>query len=167
MEAEKNFYDAAAFLQRVYALDKASRAELRHACGKSLDEATPKALFVFYSCYPPKGYNESIYFAVACLACMNVTPQTKVSLEQFLNIAIKDEQSLADRVVRLLNTEYDPEDGLLVDRLMGFARMAKKYGYEIDCLPLVRYLSNWNADSQWVQKRLARACFGTYSAANK
>ena len=166
MDAEKTiaYDDAATFMTRVNRLDKASRAELRHACGKGLNEAGTKALFAFYSCYPPKGYLEPIYFTAACLSCMPVTPLKKISLENYLRLAISKNESLADRVIRLLDTEYDSEDGTLVTRLMSFIRMAKADSYEIDCLPLIRYLSNWNNDSQWVQKRIARACFGSYES---
>lgn len=165
MEAEKKipYDDAASFMLRVQRLDKASRAELRHACGKGLNEASTKALFAFYSCFPPRGYLEPIYFIAACLSCMNVSPLPKIALEAYLHQALQRNESLSSRVIRLLDTEYDPEDGVLVDRLMGFIRMAKSDSYEIDCLPLIRYLSNWNHDSQWVQKRIARACFGSYA----
>ena len=168
MEAEKTpmYNDAVSFLQRVNNLDKASRAELRHACGKNLNEAPTKALFAFYSCYPPKGYKEPIFFTAACLSCMNVTPLKKISLEHYLNMAVSKDESISKRVIRLLDTEYDPEDGILVDRLMGLIRMAKKDSYEIDCLPLIQYLTNWNSDSQWVQKRISRACFGSYESNN-
>ncbi len=154
------------FFDRLNRLGTGERAALRREAGIMLQDADGTALTVFYRCLPPAvdSWQESKWFAVACLCCLWDAAETEgTPLEQVIADLIRSgvlSDSTAHRVEILLDTKWDP-DGYMLTKLGRLVKLIRQKSDRraIDFCALLDDLNRWNSDSQTVQRKWAKTIF--------
>ena len=154
------------FFARLCALGTGERAALRRNAGNMLRQADGPAIAAFYRCLPARTerWQEDRWFAAACLSCLWAAEQKGgTPLEQIIASLIR-EQALSDstrhRVELLLDTDWDADGYMLtkLTRLVKLIRQKSDREY-IDFAALLEDLLYWNAETQSVQRKWAKAIF--------
>ena len=154
------------FFVRLDELGTGERAALRREAGSLLNQSDGKAISVFYQCLPRgiAAWQEDRWFAVACLRCLwdagsgNGTP-----LEQVISGLLRSDElsdSTEHRVELLLDTKWDADGYMLIKltRLVKLIRQ-KSERMPIDFAELLDDLLGWNSETQYVQRKWAKAIF--------
>ena len=159
-ENQKRFFDC---LNR---LGTGERAALRREAGIMLQDTDGMALTVFYRCLPSTvdSWQESKWFAVACLRCLWDAGETESTpFEQVIAELLRSgdlSESTTHRVEILLDTRWDT-DGYMLTKLSRLVKLIRQKSDRktIDFSALLDDLIRWNSDSQTVQRKWARAIF--------
>ncbi len=159
-ENQKRFFD------RLNRLGTGERAALKREAGIMLQDADGTALTVFYRCLPPTvdSWQESKWFAVACLRCLwDAGEMEGTPLEQIIADLLRSDDlsdSTAHRVEILLDTKWDA-DGYMLTKLGRLVKLIRQKSDRkvIDFSVLLDDLIRWNSDSQTVQRKWARTIF--------
>ena len=159
-ENQKRFFD------RLNHLGTGERAALRREAGIMLHDADGTAMTVFYRCLPPTvdSWQESKWFAVACLSCLWDAGETDgTPLEQIIADLLRSDDlsdSTAHRVEILLDTRWD-NDGYMLTKLGRLVKLIRQKSDRkaLDFSTLLDDLIRWNSNSQTVQRKWARAIF--------
>ena len=154
------------FFARLSALGTGERAALRRNAGNMLRQADGSAITAFYRCLPTQTdrWQEDRWFAVACLSCLWDAEHTGTTpLEQIIASLIRKEmlsESTRHRVELLLDTDWDADGYMLtkLTRLVKLVRQKSDRTY-IDFAALLEDLLYWNAETQSVQRKWAKAIF--------
>ena len=153
-----------AFFDRLDGLSTGDRAALRREAGTMLKDAGGQAIRAFYQCLPyavPQ-WQEEYFFAAACLRCLwDANELGQADLVQVLYQLGRDEEtstSTGHRLENLLDTKWDA-NGYMLTKLTRLIKLIKSKGYSVDCAELLKDLTHWNVDSQWVQRRWARGMY--------
>ena len=162
------------FFSKINALGTGERAALRREAGKLLHQADGKAITAFYACLPTKvkPWLEDQWFAAACLRCLWDPGEAQGEpLEQVIADLIRREElseSTKHRVELLIDTRWD-SDGYLLTKLTRLIKLIwqKSDRVMVDFSALLDDLTGWNADSQYVQRKWARAIFSTTQTEKK
>lgn len=154
------------FFDRINKLGTGERASLRREAGIMIRDADAAALRTFYSCLPSSvnTNQEGMWFAVACLRCLwdpsevNGTP-----IEQIISsLLAKDElsESTKHRVELLLDTKWG-DDGYMLTKLSRLIKLVRQKSgtAAVDFASLLDDVIYWNASSQTVQRKWARAIY--------
>lgn len=161
---------AAAFFQRLDSLGNGERAAMRRSAGIPLHHASGRALSVFYRCLPygvPERQEER-WFAVACLRCLwDQREGCVLPLEQVIAQVLSSSDSTKNthhRVELLLDMRWD-SDGYMLAKLSRLIKLIRQKTEQasIDFTALLEDLIYWNAESQFVQRKWARAIFTNIS----
>ncbi|MBQ1736094.1 MAG: type I-E CRISPR-associated protein Cse2/CasB [Lachnospiraceae bacterium] len=156
------------FFSKLNALSSGERAALRREAGKPIYEADAKAVTTFYACLPHEvpDWAENRWYAVACLRCIWDAGKTSdTPFEQVLGRLIKNKTltgSIKHRIDLLLDTEWD-DDGYLEEKLARMVKLVRQKSERatFDFSALLDDLLHWNADKQYVQRKWAKAIYGT------
>ena len=150
---------------RLNRLGTGERAALKRQAGILLKNADGKAIAAFYKCLPAvvDGRAEGKWFATACLRCMWAPgEESDTPLERILSQLIAREQlsdSVRHRVETLIDTPWDG-DGYLLTKLSRLVKLVRQKSEETpDFGSLLTDLEGWNGETQWVQRKWARAIF--------
>lgn len=152
------------FFERLAHLDTGDRAALKRCAGVQLSEADGRALTVFYRCLPPyvDPAAEERWFAVSCVRCLwDAEAENGKPLQSVLGELCRGElsDSTKHRVEVLLDTVWDT-DGYMLTKLVRLIKLVRqKNSAAIDFSALLDDLLHWNADSQFIQRKWARAIF--------
>ena len=153
----------AAFFEALDRLSSGERAVLRRASGQMLQEADARAMAAFYRCLPwdacKNPFNEDRWFASACFHCLwDAEADSRQPLEQIMREMQKKSDSMEHRLTSLLDMSWET-DGYLLTKLSRVVKMARQQGYCVDCDNLLKDLLGWNSDTQYVQRKWARAMY--------
>lgn len=161
------------FFERISRLSTGDRAALKRCAGQQLKDADGRAIAVFYRCLPSsvEESNAERWFAAACWRCLWDADATEGErVEKRLGQLIKGgvlSDSMAHRCESLLDTGWD-NDGYLLTKLTRILKLLRQNDRSVpDCSALLDDLLYWNNDSQWVQRRWARAIFTPDLSAEK
>lgn len=161
------------FFANLNRLSTGERAALKRCAGTMLQDADGKAMTAFYRCLPPfvDERQADRWFTVACLRCLwDAGEENGVPFEKRLGQLLRDDalsDSTAHRIESLLDTDWD-NDGYMLGKLVRLIKMIRqKNGAEIDFGALLDDLIHWNADTQYVQRKWARAVFAGADADNE
>lgn len=156
------------FLLKIKALGNGDRAALKRAAGVILSDADGKSVAAFYRCLP-RGISprqEDRWFAVACLCCLwDAEMEAGEPFEKIIGGMIQNQkeelsESTIHRVEVLLDTAWD-EDGYMLTKLTRLVKLIRQKSERtpIDFAAILEDLIYWNAESQFVQRKWARAMF--------
>ena len=167
-------YEYQLFFDRLNRFGKGERSALRRATGVMLENADGKAISAFYKCLPSNvnTWQESRWFAVACLSCLwDVNSEKGEPLEKIISDLIQTKnasESTIHRIELLLDTKWD-EDGYLLIKLSRFVKMVKQKTNNAypDFTELLNDLIYWNAESQSIQRKWARTVFSKTESEEK
>lgn len=160
------------FFRQLNILGSGDRAALKRCAGTMLANADGKAITVFYRCLPAfvSESQADRWFAAGCLSCLwdagaEEGIPFEVRLGQLLRAgALSD--STAHRIETLLDTDWD-SDGYMLSKLARLVKMVRqKDSAPLDLGALLDDLIYWNSDSQYVQRKWARAIFAGADDAN-
>lgn len=162
------------FFARIDALGTGERAALRREAGNLLRRADSKAITTFYACLPPKvePWAEDRWFAVACIRCLwNAGESSERPFEQIVAGLIRKgelSESTKHRVELLLDTNWDA-DGYMLMKLVRLTKLVRQKSDRaiFDFSSLLEDLLGWNAESQYVQRKWAKAIFSTIQTEDK
>ena len=154
------------FFEKVDSLSTGERAALRREAGNTIRQADGKAIAAFYKCLPSvvKDWQEERWFTVACNRCLWSTDISEEEpVEKLLSELIRTEEisnSIKHRVELLLDSKWDLDGYMLVKltRLIKLIRQ-KSDRKQIDSAKLLDDLLGWNNDTQYVQRKWAKAIF--------
>ena len=152
-----------AFFEALDRLSAGERAVLRRAAGQPLQGADARAMAAFYRCLPwdvcKKRFDEDRWFASACFHCLwDAKSGPRYPLEQIMWELQKKSDSMERRLASLLDMPWEA-DGYLLTKLSRIVKMTRQQGYCVDCDSLLEDLLHWNSDSQYVQRKWARAMY--------
>ena len=131
-----------------------------------LRDADGGAIAAFYKCLPPavEAKQENRWFAVACISCLwDEESKGEKPLEQIIAGLIRADElsdSITHRVEILMNTKWDT-DGYMLTKLVRLVKLVRQKSDRAvpDFAALLDDLIYWNAESQSVQRKWARAVF--------
>lgn len=159
----------AEFLDKLDNLSTGDKAALKRNAGIILNSASGQAQRVFYRSIPfgiPQ-WQEERWFAIACFYCQynkEDTIRTKDKLENMVGKLIHSavlSESAAHRVESLLDTSWDT-DGFMLQKLAQLLKLiSSKQNITLDYGSLLTDLLHWNDDSQYTQRKWARAIYLT------
>ncbi len=162
------------FFERLNALGNGERAALRRKTGTMLQEADSSSLAAFYRCLPSlvPSHEEDKWFAIACLRCLwDAGTETGKPFEACIAKLIAEKElsdSTRHRVEILLDTRWD-KDGYMLTKLARLVKLIKQKsdGTQIQFPDLLWDLIRWNANTQLVQRKWARAIFANEMTADE
>ena len=151
------------FFEALDRLSSGERAVLRRASGQLIQEADAQSMAVFYRCLPWNAhenyFDEERWFASACFHCLwEAESGPRQPLEQVMKEMRKKSDSMEHRLTSLLDMSWET-DGYLLTKLSRIVKMARQQGYCVDCDSLLEDLLHWNSDTQYVQRKWARAMY--------
>ena len=152
-----------AFFEALDRLSTGERAVLRRAAGQTFRETDVRAMAAFYRCLPwdnsVNRFSEDRWFAAACFHCLwEAGSGPRLPLERIMRELKEKSDSMEHRLSSLLDQSWE-EDGYLLTKLSRIVKMARQQGYCADCDSLLEDLLHWNSDTQYVQRRWARAMY--------
>lgn len=150
----------AAFIQRLENLDAGSRARLKRSAGRTISEASPGALALFYGLLPP-GTPESqheIYFMVATLHPL-AEPGGQGDFGAALRKAKASNASNSKGVDRRIQVLLDSDEVQLAFRLRQAVNYLKSCEVRLNWPLLLEDLLYWNYPERRVQRRWAQSYY--------
>ena len=155
------------FFANLNGLKSGQRAALKRSAGVMLSGADARALAAFYRALPPDVFTseEPKWFAAACFACMwDPAENFGRPMEQLLGELIRMDDlsdSMQHRVEILMDMEWNA-DGYMLTKLSRMVKMLRQKILEVpDFAELLSDLRCWNYEDQRIQKKWARAIFGS------
>lgn len=149
-----------AFFSGLDSLSTGDRATLKRAVGTRLCDADGRAMTIFYRLMPWQESEtvEDRWFAAACFHCMWEAGSKGMALEKILARLKNDSNSMEHRLAALFDLRWE-QDGYLLIKLSRIIKMVRQKDYCVDCASLLEDLLFWNADTQFVQRKWARAMY--------
>ncbi len=156
------------FFGRLNKLGPGERTALKRAIGTMIQNADGGAITAYYRCVPQNWQisrqNEEKCFGIACLSCMwDPGDETGKPLEEIISSLIRGEilsASTSHRVQILMDTRWD-QDGYMLSKLARLVKLIwqKSDRTRIDFPALLKDLIFWDVESQYVQRKWAKAIF--------
>lgn len=146
------------FTDKLFELDTGDRTALKRSAGKPMEEADGAAIMAFYRAVPYgvrlREHEESKWFAVACLVCLQKEKTKSVAFEKCLAALGEGSDSFEKKVSSLLDSDWDAR---MIRKLFGLAKMMKQKDLHINHAALLDDLLKWERPDRRIQKKWARA----------
>lgn len=150
---EKDIYEK--FIDKLFSLDAADRTALKRNAGKLMQDADTTAIIAFYRAAPHgvKPYETAVWFAVACMACLQKERTQGLPFEICLSMVGDSSKSLTKKVIVLLDSDWD---ACMIQKLYRLAKIIDLNNLNIDYRSLLGDLLRWRNPNRVIQKKWAR-----------